>query len=95
MQHPFLPAGTDAGQPMLHRELKLLVEADLTSEAALMAATHTAAQALRLDELLGTVESGKYADLVLLEGHSWENIAAIDTIRHVIQAGRLVVKNRP
>lgn len=88
-------AGTDAGQPMLHRELKLLVEAGLPPEAALLAATRTAAHALRLDELLGTVEPGKYADLVLLKGHPWENIAAMDAIRYVIQAGRIVLKKRP
>jgi imidazolonepropionase-like amidohydrolase len=35
------------------------------------------------------------ADLVLLEGRPWEQIAAIDAIRYVIQAGRVVVKKRP
>jgi imidazolonepropionase-like amidohydrolase len=88
-------AGTDVGQPMLHRELKLLVEAGLSPEAALLAATRTAAQALHMDEMLGTIVPGKCADLVLLEGRPWEQIAAIDAIRCVIQAGRIVVKKRP
>lgn len=85
-------AGTDVGQPMLHRELKLLVQAGLPPTVALLAATRTAAQALRMDDMLGSIVPGKQADLVLLAGDPWENIAAIDAIRYVIQAGRIVVK---
>jgi imidazolonepropionase-like amidohydrolase len=49
-------------------ELLRMVHHGLSVEQALIAATRTAAQALGLDEFIGTVQPGKLADLVVVEG---------------------------
>jgi len=55
----------------LQNELALLVESGLSPLAALRAATVTAADALGQSETLGTLESGKLADIVVLEATRW------------------------
>jgi imidazolonepropionase-like amidohydrolase len=86
--------GTDPGGKLLipgyglHRELALLVQAGFTPLAALRAATQHAAMALGVDRDLGTIEAGKLADLVLVEGDPSRDIAAIGATRIVWQAGR-------
>lgn len=86
--------GTDPGGKLLipgyglHRELQLLVQAGFTPLAALRAATQHAAMALGVERELGTIEAGKLADLVLVEGDPSQDIAAIGATRVVWQAGR-------
>jgi len=74
----------------LHRELSLLVQAGLSPQAALQAATRNAAEAAgRLDDV-GTIEKGKVASLVLLDGDPLANIANTARIHAVIARGRLL-----
>lgn len=49
-------------------ELGLMVEAGMSAHQALVAATSTGAMALGLDDQIGTVEEGKLADLVVVDG---------------------------
>jgi len=91
-----LLAGTDAGgsanvEPgeSLHRELELLVEAGLTPMEALQAATRNAAEFLGRKDI-GTVEKGKLADVVLLEGNPLEDIRNTRRIAAVVVRGRLI-----
>jgi len=74
----------------LHRELELLVEAGLSPREALMAATSAAAEALGQGGNLGTIEPGKSADLVVLEGNPLQSISEIRRIAHVVREGRVV-----
>ena len=74
-----------------HRELRLLVRAGLTPEEALLAATRNAAQALRTEDQFGTIEEGKRADLLLVEGRPWEDVSAVENVHTVVQEGRVVV----
>jgi imidazolonepropionase-like amidohydrolase len=53
-------------------EIQLMIRHGLTPAEALMAATSTAAQALDLAELLGTVQEGKLADLLIVDGDPLE-----------------------
>jgi len=78
----------------MHRELELLVQAGLSPEESLLSATRDAAIALQADKDLGTIESGKIADLVLIDGEPWKQINDLRRIRLVIQAGRVVVDKR-
>lgn len=89
-------AGTDTpiGQAIpgysLHTELERLVEAGLPPLEALRAATVRPAEFLRLESQLGTIEPGKWADLVLLRENPLEDIRNTRTIEMVIANGRLV-----
>lgn len=90
---PFL-AGTDSGGVSylyygfsLHDELALLVQAGFTPLEALHAATLKAAQFLGLADQLGTITSGKQADLVLLEANPLEDIRNTQRIRAVVVRG--------
>jgi imidazolonepropionase-like amidohydrolase len=85
--------GTDPGGKLLipgfglHRELKLLVDGGFTPVAAIRAATGHAAWALGVDRDLGTVEAGKIADVVLVDGDPSSDIRAVGNTVAVWKAG--------
>jgi imidazolonepropionase-like amidohydrolase len=84
-------AGTDVGVPghTLHRELELYVKAGLTPLEAIQAATITPARVMKLDSEVGTIESGKRADLIVLDANPLDNISNIRKIRFVVTQGRM------
>jgi imidazolonepropionase-like amidohydrolase len=84
-------AGTDGNVPgySLHRELELYVKAGFTPMEAIQAATIAPARAMKLDKEIGTVEPGKHADLIIVDGNPLENIANIRKVRTVVAGGRL------
>jgi imidazolonepropionase-like amidohydrolase len=91
-----LLAGTDCfglGKQLpglgLQNELALLVESGLSPLAAIQAATVTAAEALGQSESLGTLESGKLADAVVLEADPLADIQNARRVRTVVKAGRV------
>lgn len=93
-------AGTDAGTSgivwgySLHDELTLLVDAGLTTEETLAAATRLAATWLEIDDKVGTVEVGKFADLVLLDENPLLDINNTRKISGVFFNGRWVDKSQ-
>ena len=74
----------------LHDELELFVKAGLSPMEALQTATLNPATYLGLIDMVGTVEMGKKADLVLLEANPLENISNTKRISAVIVGGRLI-----
>ena len=86
-----IAAGTDAGTPFnrhddLVREMGLMVEIGLTPMQALVSATSSGAENAGL-ESTGTVEPGKLADLLLVEGDPLADIDALTHIRLVAKEG--------
>jgi len=85
--------GTDAGTSgivwgfSLHEELELLVDAGLTNEEALVAATKLPAEWLGINEIVGSIEVGKYADIVLLDENPLLNIQNTRSINGVFVNG--------
>ncbi len=73
-----------------HRELELLVESGMTPLEAVTAATRSNARFFRAEERLGTVEPGKLADLVLVEGDPSKDIRALRNVKQVMLNGRWV-----
>ena len=73
----------------LHKELELLVEAGLTPLEALRSATITPAEFFNLESKMGTIELGKYADLVILNNNPVEAIKNTQDIHMVISKGRI------
>ena len=73
----------------LHKELELLVESGLTPLQALRAATITPAEFFNLEDKMGTVEVGKFADLVILNNNPLNDIKNTQDIHTVILKGRI------
>lgn len=90
-----LLAGSDVAGPRipgfsLHDELALLVECGLTPLQALQAATLAPARLFGRAEELGSIETGKLADLVLLDANPLEEVRNTQRIAAVIVDGRLL-----
>ena len=89
-------AGTDTAAPYvfpgssLHEELELFVQAGFTPAEALASATVNPALYLGMEDKLGAVETGKLADLVLLDGDPLEDIRNTRKIFAVMLNGRLL-----
>lgn len=71
-------------------ELEMMVEAGLTPAQALHAATGVAARCLQLDRDLGTLEPGKWADLLVLDASPLERMANLRRQHSVWIGGQLV-----
>jgi imidazolonepropionase-like amidohydrolase len=76
----------------LHEELALLVQAGLSPLEALQAATLNPARFLGQEADLGRVQTGKLADLVLLDANPLEDIHNTARIRAVVQNGTLFLR---
>jgi imidazolonepropionase-like amidohydrolase len=91
--------GTDSPFPNLlpgfsyHDEIQALLECGLSEKAALQAATISGAQALQIDHLVGTVEAGKQADLIIVDGNPLDDIQNLQHIDVVIRYGRWLFPN--
>lgn len=85
--------GTDSGvtpHGQNLRELALMAEGGMSPGDVLVAATRNAAELLGVDGELGTIEPGKRADLVIVDGDPYAFAGLSDRIRAVYQDGRLV-----
>ena len=74
----------------MHIEMEALVDAGLTPMQAILASTKWSAELLHKDRELGTVEPGKLADLILIEGDPLADIRNTRNIRTVILDGKVV-----
>jgi imidazolonepropionase-like amidohydrolase len=74
----------------LHEEMQLLVQGGLTPFEALRAATYEPARYLRMLDSAGTIESGKVADLILLDANPLRDIRNTRRIAAVVSNGRLI-----
>ncbi len=91
--------GTDAGSPQIHfgwaahREMELFVEAGMSPMHAIMAATKKAAVALQKQKELGTIEAGKLADIIVVDGNPAKKITDIKNVKLVMKNGKVLVDN--
>ena len=69
------------------RELELLVRSGLTPAEAIRSATTVAARVLRLDDRLGSIEPGRLADLVAVDGDPTKDIETLRKVRLVMKGG--------
>jgi imidazolonepropionase-like amidohydrolase len=76
------------------RELERMVEAGLGPAQVIQAATSNAADHLGRGDDLGTLEPGKLADLVIIEGDPLRDISVLETPWMVMKGGQVVVDNR-
>lgn len=93
-------AGTDCPIALLtpgeslHEELSVLVQAGLTPLEALKTATINPAKYFNIEDELGLVQEGMWADLIVLDANPIENIANTKTIRAVIKNGKYFDKRQ-
>lgn len=73
------------------RELELLVQAGLTPMEAIYAGTFENARFFRIEERLGSIERGKLADLLLVDGDPLRDISVMRRINRVMLNGRWIV----
>lgn len=69
------------------REFELMVAGGMSPMKAIQSATLTAAQLLRIDDRLGTLEANKLADVIAVRGNPLTDIAALHEIAFVMKEG--------
>jgi imidazolonepropionase-like amidohydrolase len=72
---------------LLQFEVAKLVEWGASPAAALRAATKDAAACCRLESEVGTLEPGKYADLIAVSGNPLTNIDDLNRVELVLKGG--------
>lgn len=81
--------GTDTNHARMDMEMQALIDAGWTPMEALQALTLRGAELLGMEADLGTVESGKYADLIALESNPLENPTALNSVQFVMKNGTI------
>jgi imidazolonepropionase-like amidohydrolase len=91
--------GTDAGG-WVHgnnaQEISCLVEAGMPPMEAIISATSRAAECLGLDDVKGSIEVGKTADLILVDSNPLDDVTTLEkggSVRFVMKGGATVANN--
>jgi imidazolonepropionase-like amidohydrolase len=79
--------GTDSVHGCMPFELQTLVRFGVSPRDALLAGTRWGAEACRVDREVGTLEAGKRADLIAVEGDPLADMAAMWRVTHVMKDG--------
>ena len=66
----------------------------MTPIQIIVAATNNAAHVCNLENVVGTLEKGKSADLLVVDGNSLENIEVLSKTRMVINRGELIFERK-
>lgn len=90
-----IAAGTDSGanytpHGILAKELEMYVKFGMTQKQAILSATKVGAELLGLEKEIGTLEPGKKADVILVNGNPLKNITYLQDIQIVIKEGVIV-----
>lgn len=91
-QFPFEP---NAGTTATVHEAELYVAAGMTPLQALRAATLSPAKMLSMDQDVGSLAPGRYADIIAVDTNPAQDIAALRTIHFVMKGGQVIRHDRP
>lgn len=84
--------GTDAGvypHGMNAREFNSMVQAGLSPLAAIQAATINAADLLGWSDKVGSIEPGKWADIIAVDGDPLHDVKALENVKFVMKGGQI------
>jgi imidazolonepropionase-like amidohydrolase len=88
-----LAYGTDSGvypHAMVARQFAKMVELGMTPMQAVASASIVAAELIGWEDRLGSLEAGKLADLVAVEGDALEDVGRLTDVAVVVKGGRVV-----
>jgi len=84
--------GTDVGafeHGTSEREFERMVEYGMTPLNAIRSATIRGSQLLRMEKQIGTIEPGKFADIIAVKGNPLEDISVLKNVVFVMKAGKV------
>ena len=91
--------GYDASSPTTQgqnaREIVALQRAGLPAIEAVRAATSRAAELLGLSEHVGSLEPGRYGDLIAVTGDPLEDVTELTRVRFVMKGGEVIRDDLP
>jgi Tol biopolymer transport system component/imidazolonepropionase-like amidohydrolase len=73
----------------VHWEIWMMQQGGISNHEALQTATINSARSLGLDKMIGSLETGKLADLIVLDKNPLENIRNTESVRYAMVNGRL------
>ncbi|GLH65797.1 metal-dependent hydrolase family protein [Geothrix edaphica] len=85
--------GTDIGvfeHRLVAMDFRYLVDYGMTPLQAIQSATVVAARLLRLDSEVGTLEAGRAADIIAVDGDPLKDITTLERVPFVLQGGKVV-----
>jgi imidazolonepropionase-like amidohydrolase len=96
-----IATGTDVGSDGMEKwggrmgegllsEIELMVKYGMTPMDAIRAATQMSARNIGIDQSVGTLERGRLADLVIIDGDPLEDISKLRRVWRVVKEGKLV-----
>ena len=85
--HLKIAVGIDDEPQYLPKEVEALVRGGMTTLQALQAATMNGAALLNWSDNIGTIEPGKFADIIAIDGDPIQNINAIEKVVFVMKDG--------
>ena len=66
-----------------------MVKAGMSPAKAIQAATINAATMLGIEDKLGTLEAGKFADIVAVKGNPLQDITTLENVQFVMKGGKI------
>ncbi len=84
--------GTDAGvypHGMNAKEFEFMVEGGMPPVAAIRSALLTNAKLLGMDTQIGSIEAGKFADIIAVEGNPLQNVKTLQAVSFVMKDGKV------
>jgi imidazolonepropionase-like amidohydrolase len=87
--------GTDAATPFNYHgknafELQLMVEAGMTPMDAILSTTRSASELMGWQDQVGTLQSGKFADIIAIDGDPLVDIKVLQDVKFVMKGGAII-----
>lgn len=85
--------GTDSGVSAHGdnaKEFSLMIEAGMSEKDAILSATLIASDLLGQEEILGSIDKGKYADVIAVSSNPLDDIASLENVDFVMKGGEVV-----